>query len=259
VNVFWSIFAAVAGAAVAVGLCLALRKSERSKSGSYNPQALSVIGSALLSSFILVTAFLIAGTWSTYSADRQHTYDEARSATVAYWLAGELAEPDRTAVRADLTAYMNEVVAQDWPAMAHGRTSPQAFSTLDALRNRVGAIHPADATTEKHRADVAAALDDLYTKRSVRAADVSYSIPAIIYAALVVGSVLLIAYPPLVGLTANRRNATLLGGLGAMMGIGIFIVITLSHPFSHPFGLHPDAFHRALDRFTQINAGAVLS
>jgi hypothetical protein len=154
---------------------------------------------------------------------------------------------------------MNEVVTQDWPEMSHGRTSPQAYAALDALRARVAGIHPADATAEKHRADIAAALDDLYAKRSIRAADVSYSIPAIIYAALVLGSVLLIAYPPLVGLTANRRNVVLLGGLGAMMGVGIFIVITLSHPFSHPFGLHPEAFHRALDRFTQIDHGAALS
>jgi hypothetical protein len=44
-----------------------------------------------------------------------------------------------------------------------------------------------------------------------------------------------------------------------MMGVGIFIVVTLSHPFSHPFGLHPDAFHRALDRFTQIDTGAPLA
>ena len=32
-----------------------------------------MIGSALLSTFILVTAFLIAGSWTTYNADRQHT------------------------------------------------------------------------------------------------------------------------------------------------------------------------------------------
>lgn len=257
-NVLWAILAVLAGVLVAVGLCLAFRKTERSTSGSYNPQALSVVGSALLSSFILVTAFLIAGTWSTYSTDRQHTYDEARAATVAYWEAGELPAAERDTVRTALAGYVGEVIAQDWPAMAHGRTSPAAYGSLDALRAHVAGIHTTSATEENARASVSTALDDLYEKRSVRAADVSYRIPAIIYAALVLGSILLIGYPPLVGLTANLRNAMLLGGLGAMMGVGIFIVITLSHPFSHPFGLHPDAFRGALDRFAQIDQGAPL-
>ena len=254
-TVFWSVVAAVIGVVVAVSACLALRKTERSASGGHNPQALSVIGSALLSTFILVTAFLIAGTWSTYSTDRQHAYDEARSASVAYWLAGRLPYADRDKVRTGLTGYVHQVIADDWPKMGRHQTSQAAWATLDGLRAHVAALHPADAAADTKRADLVAALDDLTAKRAIRAADVNYAMPAIVYAAFVVGALLLICYPPLVGLTANARNVTLLGGLGAMVGLGIFIVISLSHPYSHPVGLKPVAFHQALDRFTQINAG----
>jgi len=256
--VFWSVFAAVVGVVFAVGLCVALGRTERSSSGSYNPQALSVIGSALLSTFILVTAFLIAGTWSTFTTVRQHTYDEARSAAVAYWLGGKLPAADRDKVRDGLTTYVNQVVAEDWPMMGNRRISNDAWTTLDALRTEVAAIRPADAAADKRRAEVAAALDDLNAKRSQRAADVNYSMPTIVYIALIVGALLLIAYPPLVGLTASARNVTLLGGLGAMVGLGIFIVIALSHPYSHPVRLDPTAFRQALDRFVQIGNGQVL-
>ena len=88
--VFWAVLALFVGVIAAAGLARLLGRSERAVSGSHNPQALSVVGSALLSSFILLTAFLIASTWSTYNTDRQHTYDEARSVTTAYWLAGKL-------------------------------------------------------------------------------------------------------------------------------------------------------------------------
>ena len=253
--IFWSILSAIVGVILVVGLCVALGKTERSATGNYNAQALSVIGSALLSTFILVTAFLIAGTWSTYNTDRQHTYDEARATTVAYWLAEKLPAADRDHVRNSLTTYVDEVVGKDWPEMAHHQTSDAAWATLDTLRADVAAIHPADATAEKKRADLAAALDDVYAKRAIRTADVNYNMPTIIYAALIIGALLLIAYPPLVGLTANPRNVTLLAGLGAMIGLGIFIVITLSHPYSHPLGLKPTAFEQALQRFAQIARG----
>jgi len=251
--VFWSAVALVVGVGIAIVLAKVLGRTERAASGNYNPQALSAIGSALLSSFILVTAFLIAGTWSTYNTDRQHTYDEARSATTAYWLAGKLPAADRDRVRAELTTYVNQVIRKDWPVMAGHQTSDQAYATLDGLRADVAAIHPADAAAEKKRADLAAALDDVYAKRLIRAADVNYDMPTLIYIALIIAAVLLVGYPPLVGLTANGRNVALLAGLGAMVAIGIFIVIALSHPFSQPLRIQPTAFRHALDRFAQMN------
>ncbi|WP_194895020.1 DUF4239 domain-containing protein [Catenulispora pinisilvae] len=251
--VFWAILALVVGVIVAVGLARMLGRSERAVSGSHNPQALSVVGSALLSSFILVTAFLIASTWSTYNTDRQHTYDEARSVTTAYWLAGKLQPADRDRVRAGLTMYADQVIADDWPAMGRHQTSDTAAATLDALRVEVGAVKPATAADEQDRADVSAALDDLYSKRLIRAADVNYSMPSLLYLALVIAAVLLVAYPPLVGLTANLRNTVVLSGLGAMVGLGILIVIGLSHPYSEPLSIAPTAFRHALQQFTQIN------
>jgi hypothetical protein len=250
--VFWAIVALVVGVIVAIGVARLFGRSERAVSGSHNPQALSVVGSALLSSFILVTAFLIASTWSTYNTDRQHTYDEARSVTTAYWLAGKLQPADRDRVRAGLTVYTNEVVADDWPAMSRRQTADSSAATLDGLRVEIGAIHPATAADEKDRADVAAALDDIYSKRLIRTADVNYSMPSLLYFALVVAAVLLVAYPPMVGLTANGRNVVVLAGLGAMVGLGILIVIGLSHPYSEPLRIAPTAFRHALQQFTQI-------
>ncbi|GAA1981690.1 hypothetical protein [Catenulispora subtropica] len=251
--VFWAIFSLVVGVVVAVVASVLLGRTERAASGAYNPQALSVIGSALLSSFILVTAFLIAGTWSTYNTDRQHTYDEARSATTAYWLAGKLPVADRDRVRGELTTYVNQVISRDWPAMGGHQTSDEANATLDGLRADVGAIRPADAAAEKKRADLAAALDDIYSKRLIRAADVNYDMPKVLYVALIIAAILLIGYPPLVGLTANGRNVVLLAGLGAMVGLGIFIVMALSHPYGEPLRIQPSAFRHALERFAQIN------
>jgi hypothetical protein len=255
--IFWSIFSGAVGVIAAIGLVACFSRTERSKSGNYNPQALSVIGSALLSTFILVTAFLIAGSWATYNADRQHTYDEARSATVAYWLAGKLPAADAANARQGLTNYVDMVVKDEWPLMGEQQSSNATWSELDQLRTTVAAMHPADAAGEKKRADLAAALDDLYSKRSIRVADANYSMPGILYAALIVAALLLLAYPPLVGMTGNVRNVTLLAGFGAMIGLGIYIVYALSHAFAQPLAISPNAYKQALDRFAQIASGKV--
>lgn len=254
--IVWSFFAAAVGVMVAIGLMACLGRTERSRSGNYTPQALSVIGSALLSTFILVTAFLIGGSWSTYNADRQHTYDEARSTTVAFWLAGKLPAADAAHAQAALTAYVNTVIGTEWPELGNGQTSTTAWAELDQLRSSVAAMHPADAIAAKKLGDLAASLDDVYQKRAVRTADVNYGIPILIYVALILAALLLLAYPPLVGMTANTRNAALLAGFGAMVGLGIYIVFDLSHPYSPPASISPTAFKLALERFAQITAQA---
>ncbi|MFL6116522.1 MAG: hypothetical protein ACJ786_34970 [Catenulispora sp.] len=215
-----------------------------------------MVGSALLSAFILISAFLIASSWSTYNSDRQHTYDEARSTTVAYWLAGRLPSTEVAQVRDGLTGYVNMVITDEWPLMAHHDISTAAWTDLDRLRSSVAALHPADAAAEKRRSDLAAALDDVYMKRAVRAGDVNYAVPKLIYAALIAAALLLIAYPPLVGFTANARNVALLAGFGAMIGVGIYVVIELSRPYSPPLTIHPTAFKFALERFAQITGQA---
>jgi hypothetical protein len=156
-------------------------------------------------------------------------------------------------VRGELTNYVHQVISKDWPAMDGHQTSDEAYATLDGLRADVAVIHPADAAGEKKRADVAAALDDIYSKRLIRAADVNYDMPKVLYVALIIAAILLIGYPTLVGLTANGRNVVLLAGLGAMVGLGIFIVMALSHPYGEPLRIPPSAFRHALERFTQIN------
>ena len=148
--------------------------------------------------------------------------------------------------------------APDWGlttlvALMVPATIAAAAATLDGLRVEVGAIRPADAAGEKDRAGVAAALDDVYSKRLIRAADVNYTVPSLLYLALVIAAAFLVAYPPLVGLTANGRNVGLLSGLGAMVALGILIVIGLSQPYSQPLSIAPTAFRHALEQFSQIN------
>ena len=130
--------------------------------------------------------------------------------------------------------------------------SEAAWTTLDDLRAGIAALKPADAAAETARDDLASALDDLYARREVRTADVDYRFPTLLYVVLIIAALLVIGYPTLVGISAETRNVLLLAGFGAMIGLGVYIVFDLSHPFGRPLELHPTAFQLALDRFAQI-------
>lgn len=96
-------------------------------------------------------------------------------------------------------------------------------------------------------------LDDVYTKRQIRLADASVSLPAPLYPALIGTGMLVLLYAPIAGLTFQRREAIALGLVGAVVGFGIYLVLHMTHPYSGPMHVTPVAYQQSLERFTQLS------
>lgn len=247
--VVWTL-CTIGGAAVAVTVALWLGRSERSREGSFNPQALTFAGGVVLSSFVLITGFLIVGAWQLQSMARSHAHEEARVLAKTYARAGELAPQDRDEVRARLSAYTRSVVDDEWPDLARHRASPEAWRDLDAVQGALTAVPP-DRRGDAYDA-TSAALDDVYVKRYARLADLDAVSPPVLFGALVAAGLLVLAYPPLVGMTANSRNVAVLGFAGAIVGFGVVLVFLLRDPFTAPLNVGPSAFQEALARYAQL-------
>ncbi|MFI9271521.1 hypothetical protein ACIGXM_12510 [Kitasatospora sp. NPDC052896] len=235
------VIAVLLGAAVAVGILAAFGRTTRSREGSFSGGALGFLGSASLSSFTLVAAFLIAGSWSNLNTARGHTWDEARALNAAY------TDADPT-TRPLLRGYVTDVIGPDFQAMAHGDASPTAWAALDSVRAHVEAL-PDSA----QRTTMLSDLDDIYTKRQIRLADASASLPEPLYPALVGTGLLVLLYAPIAGLTFRHREAVALGLVGAVVGFGVYLVLHMTHPYAGPMHVTPVAYQQSLERFSQLS------
>jgi hypothetical protein len=240
----------VAGASLAALSAYFFGRSKRSREGEYAASAFSFVGGVLLSSFILVTGFLIVGSWQLQTAVRSHAHEEARAVAKLYARAGALPVEQRDSLRAGLTTYTRTVIGQEWPQMRDRRMSTQAWWDLDQVRDRFREGAPGKMTPAYDEANKA--LEDLYVRRYTRAADLTVTTPPIMLAALVVAGALVILYPLLVGIPANRRNIAIMGCVGVIVGFGLYLVIALQDPFSPPVSIGPDGFEDALRRFTRL-------
>lgn len=247
--VIWTL-CTILGAAIAVGGAVWLGRSARSIEGSFNPQALTFAGGVVLSSFVLVTGFLIVGAWQLQSVARSHAHEEARVLAKAYARAGELPAPERDMIRERLTVYTRSVVDDEWPDLAKHRASATSWRQLDAVQSGLAAV-PADRRNAAYDA-TSAAVDEVYVKRYARLADLDAVSPPILLAAMIAAGLLVLIYPPLVGMTANVRNVAVLGLAGAIVGFGVLLVFQLRDPFTAPLNVGPSAFQAALDRYAQL-------
>jgi hypothetical protein len=247
------LLATLAGAAFAFCLARFLGRDGATADGEHNGQALSLISSVLLSSFILRTGFQVAGSWSALSSARSGTYVEARALTDTYWAAGGLGTADRTAVRTLLRQYTADVRTAEFPQLAHGRTSPAAWQALDRVRAAVRTAAVARPDQQAAKTAAQSALATVYETRSDRAATVRAGIPRVIWLAMLASGGFLIAFPAVLGLAATARHLVALCFAGAAVAFAIVLAAQLNHPFRAPFGVSRAAFVFAETRFGQMD------
>jgi hypothetical protein len=249
-----SLLSTLAGVLFAYAAGKFLGTGRRAATGEFTGQAQSLIGAVLLSSFILLTGFQVAGSWSALSSARSRTYDESRALADAYWAAGGLAPADRDTVRVLLRQYTGAVRTTEFARLAHGRTSPVAWEDLDRTRAAIGA---AAATTPAGEAARSLAQDSLavvYQTRTDRAAQASGRMPHITWYAMLVGGALLIALPALLGVGVTARHLAALCCVGAAAAFAISLAAQLDRPFQGPMRVRAAAFVLAEHRFDQMDA-----
>lgn len=248
-----SLLAIIGGVALALALGRFLGSERRAGTGEYSGTALSLIGAVLLSSFILLTGFQVAGSWSALSTARSGTYDEARALADTYWAAGGLAEPDGARVRTLLRTYTTDVRTQEFRLLAHGRTSPVAWEDLDRVRAAVGAADGTGASRQSARAAAQSALATVYQTRTDRAAQATARMPRIVWVAVLVSGGFLITFPAVLGLAATRRHLVALCFVGAAVAFAIVLTAQLDDAFRRPLGVRPSAYTLAETRFHQMD------
>ncbi len=242
-TVFGFILFALFGCAVAVAVLAAFGRTTRSREGTFSGGALGFLGSASLSSFILIAAFLIAGSWSNLNTARGHTFDEARALNAAY------TDADPT-TRPLLRDYVTSVIHNEWSSMEHGSANTTTWNDLDTVRAHVESL-PDPAAHAQELTD----LTTVYTTRQIRLADTEASLPAPLYPALIATGLLVLLYAPIAGLTFHLRESIALGLVGAVVGFGIYMVLHMTHPYMGPIHVTPVAYTQSLARFAQLSSG----
>ena len=231
------------GAVVAVLVLVAFGRTPRSREGTFSGGALGFLGSASLSSFVLVAAFLIAGSWSNINTAKGHTFDEARALNAAYTDAD-------TTTRPLLRDYVTSVIHGEFATMAHGRADNATWHDLDLVREHVEKEPVTTAGTQE-----LSDLDEVYTTRQIRLADTSDTLPGPLYPALIGTGLLVLLYAPIAGLTFSLREAVALGLVGAVVGFAVFMVLHMTHPYTGPVHVTPIAYTQSLTRFAQLSDG----
>ncbi|MGH7584695.1 MAG: DUF4239 domain-containing protein [Gemmatimonadales bacterium] len=160
-------------------------------------------------------------------------------------------EPRRR-IETGVRAYVRIVLEQEWPAMAEGRSSPEAWDAYNQLWRIYYEIKPEDDHQRAWYAESIHRLNLLGDHRRNRMLTVRAGVPAVMWAALIGGGIVTIAFSFLFGTRSARAQAAMTVGLSLVIGLMLLAILALEDPFAGITRVHPEAFRQVGEIFGSL-------
>jgi hypothetical protein len=207
--------------------------------------------------YAVLLALVVIAVWEDFGSARETVESEANATAEIFWLAHRLPEPERHQLQELARSYARVVVEEEWPLMRDGRAplmgqgqaTPTGWVLIDDIRATVQEVDP---NTQAEAALYAEGLDqveELADARRMRLVAAHEGIPAVLWVVLIFAGVVAVGFTYLFGLESTWAHRLMVVALAGVIGLVLFTIGAMEHPFSGGARIGTGAFELVLERF----------
>ena len=242
--------AAVLGVVLVYGLDLFVKRHRGEEYNSVVSDGFQAVGTM----YAIVAGLLVFGLYTTFDDASQQSADEASSLVLMYRNAAVFPQPERDDARRAVVSYISSVINDEWPALANGVGSPKTSKAIDQLFTVYGPMEP-DLRWSDQYANAVNHLDEVVKLRNKRIDHSTASLPSIYWFLLFAGGFVTILYLALAYVEKKAMHALAVGLMATMLGLVIFLLLEVNHPFRGEIAVSPDSFRNALTSISEVGSG----
>lgn len=199
--------------------------------------------------YAVTLAFVVIITWERFHDAEKALAAEAGAAATIYRLSTGLDEATGSRLRKQVTAYLQSVVDDEWPAMAAGHWSHVTTGTISNLYWTLVHFRPADLHDADVQEDLFREADKLTEARRERLMMAEGTVPNAIWFVLLLGAVLTIAFTFFFGTQNVLTQSLMTGVLAALIFSAILVVIAIDRPFTGAVVVPQESIQTVLQEF----------
>ena len=207
--------------------------------------------------YAVLLALVVIAVWEEYSAARATVEEEANATAEIFWLGNWLPEPEGAHVQELAKSYAEEVIHNEWPLMASGEQPPleqeagteSGWTLIDDIRASLQGYDPHSKAGEQIYAKGLDQIEDLNDARRMRLVASEEGVPGVLWSVLIFGGVAAVGFTYLFGLESTWAHRLMVVTLAAVIGLVLFTVGALGHPFEGGARIGTEAFDLILERF----------
>jgi hypothetical protein len=207
--------------------------------------------------YAVLLALVVIAVWGEYDAASETVEQEANAVAEIFWLAHGLPEPEGTHIQELARSYAEEVSHKEYPLMEQGQaplmTQTQrnlaGWTLIDDIRANLQEIQPQTPAEEQLYAEGLDQIQRLADARRMRLVAAEEGIPAVLWSVLIFGGIAAVGFTYLFGLENSWAHRLMVVTLAAVIGLVLFTIGAMEHPFSGGARIGTGAFELILERF----------
>ena len=199
--------------------------------------------------------FTIVVAWEQFSSAEANVSNEASTLITMYRQTVGIPVPEQTRLRELLRSYAKAVEGPEWDnAVSTGGGTEGARDALNDMYRVLGSDQSSVASNPVSQKFLDQ-LGTLASERNQRILDAKPRIPGLLWTGLIFGGVVLLGLGGFMRLGSVRAHFGLLSAVAILLGLLLFIVYWLDHPFGNQLGVTSAPFEQSLSVFDSIDRG----
>jgi Protein of unknown function (DUF4239) len=207
--------------------------------------------------YAVLLALVVIAVWEEYQAADATVEQEANATAEIYWLGHRLPEPLGAHVQELAKSYAEEVVHKEWPLMEQGQAplmtqtqgTPAGWTIIDDIRENLQDFEPRTKANQQLYAEGLDQVENLADARRMRLVASEEGVPGVLWSVLIFGGIAAVGFTYLFGLESTWAHRLMVVTLAAVIGLVLFTVAALGHPFEGGARIGTGAFNLILERF----------
>jgi hypothetical protein len=216
-------------------------------SGQYN-DVVSWVFAGIGVFYGLALGLIAVATWEDFSSVDGQISKEAAAIDALYDDLDGYPAPRRAALEAALRDYTRSIVVKDWPAHRKGESDENGERLLGRLEDEVLGFDPSNERQKIAHAEVVRGLAEVVEARRLRVISVSTSLPAALWAVVLLGAILNTVPLYLLWVENLRLHAILVALFSTFIALLIFLTAAMDNPFRGEFSVSPEVYQELLDK-----------
>ncbi|AUD06156.1 bestrophin-like domain [Spirosoma pollinicola] len=194
----------------------------------------------------LLLGLLTVAAWGSYNQATIIASQEASASAELYRDLAAYPDTTRDAMRKQIKAYVTVIISQTWPAQRRGLLPDSETVVLNQFQKRL--LNQRGLTPEQLvvHSETIRAFNGLIDLRRQRQEALTAGVPAVLWLVVLLGAVATIGFSYCFVVTSYRLHALLTGILAGMVGLLVFLLVALDHPYWGEVSVSPDAYQGVL-------------
>jgi len=201
----------------------------------------------------LLLGLLTVATWSNFTQASGLASQEASMIAVLYRDLSGYPEPIRSALRTDLKLYTQTIIKKVWPAQREGYLYETNLMTT--FQDDLLPFDPLTPGQQALHGETIQTFNRLVEARRLRIESVKGGVPVVLWSVVLLGALITLLTPCLFVVKSYWLHALLLSMLAGMVGLLVFLIAALDHPYWGELSVSADAYQLVLDRVINNKTG----